>query len=98
MGRKVLLSPDAVRQFWKLKAKERALLRQAMRKHLAEEDATETKRNRFRLRRASSQADYELRVEHLRVFYRIVEDEVLVALLGHKRGDQVIVEGKVFAL
>jgi len=69
-----------------------------MRKHLAEEDATQENRNRFRLRRPSSQADYELRVEHLRVFYRVVEEEVLVAILGHKRGNEILVDGKVFAL
>ncbi len=61
---------------------------------LVEDDAAITTRNRFRLRKPSEFAEFELRVDELRVFYRIVSDQVRVVLIGRKEGDQLIIEGK----
>lgn len=59
-----------------------------------EGDPTGPARNQFRLRRASSFADYELRAGEWRVFYRVQQDEVVVTLIGRKRGSILIVEGE----
>jgi len=96
--REVLLSPAALRQFKKLPARAKSLLRISMTKLLAKEDATQENRNRFRLRRASTYAEYELRVESWRVFYRVEEKLVYVELIGRKDGNRLIIEGKEFLL
>lgn len=49
---------------------------------LGEDDATVEARNRFRLRRPSEFADFEFRVDDLRVFYRLAADQVQVVLIG----------------
>jgi hypothetical protein len=63
-----------------------------------EGDPEQTTRNRFRLRRASPQADYEMRVDPWRVFYRVEADLVMVTLIGEKRGASLIVEGEELKL
>ena len=94
----MVLSPDAVRQFRRLRAYERSTLRDAFHLHLAEEDATEETRRRFRLRRPSEAADFELRVGDLRAFYRVVGDRVEVVLIGRKKGNELIIDGERFVL
>lgn len=96
--RRVELSPDALRQFKKLPKAARSLLKEVMRVHLAEGDPEQTTPNKFRLRRPSIHADYELRAEPWRVFYRVTDGDVLVTLIGEKRGDALIVEGEVLRL
>lgn len=95
---RVVLSPAAVRQYNKLPAAARSLLRKEIRERLALEDPTEDTRNRFRLRRVSPYADFELRIEPWRVFYRVREDRVIVELIGRKRGNVLLIEGKEFKL
>jgi mRNA-degrading endonuclease RelE of RelBE toxin-antitoxin system len=96
--RLVRLSPDAVRQYRKLPARVRVLLKDAMFERLASQDPTRPDRNRFALRRPSAHAAFELRVETWRIFYRMVEKEVQVTLIGHKEGNRLIVEGKEIEL
>jgi len=98
MRRRVVLSPDAVRQFRALPARARALLKDAMRVQLQQSDATEETRNRFRLRRPSVHADFELRVAEWRVFYRVEADEVRVIVIGRKRGSHLVIDRKRFTL
>lgn len=94
----VTLSPDALGQFRRLRASERATLREALRSLLREDDATVRTKNRFRLRRPSPHADYELRVEPLRAFYRVEGKVVRVVLIGRKRGDALLIDGKRFRI
>ncbi len=61
-------------------------------------DATQETRNRFRLRRPSPVADYELRIRDWRVFYRVMGDTVQVALIGRKRGNVLVIDGKRFVV
>jgi mRNA-degrading endonuclease RelE of RelBE toxin-antitoxin system len=96
--RAVLLSPDAVRQLKALSAADRRRLREGLEAHLAKSDATLESRNRFRLRRPSPLAEYELRIGDLRAFYRVVEPQVQVVLIGRKERDALIIEGKRFIL
>jgi len=65
---------------------------------LREDDATRETRHRFRLRRPSEHADFELRVRELRVFYRVDRDQVRVAIIGKKEGNALVVEGRRFLL
>lgn len=94
----VRLSPDARRQLSSLPAGARKLLKATMAERLERQDPTRADRNRFRLRRLSLYAEFELRVERWRVFYRVVGDEVQVALIGRKEGSRLIIEGEEIRL
>jgi mRNA-degrading endonuclease RelE of RelBE toxin-antitoxin system len=96
--RRVELTPDAVRQFKALPKAVRSSIKQAMAVHLVREGPTVTTTNKFRLRRASEHADYELRVRHWRVFYRVERDCVIVTLLGEKRGNALLVDREELVL
>jgi mRNA-degrading endonuclease RelE of RelBE toxin-antitoxin system len=96
--REVIFSPDAAGQFKRLGAADRARLKQAIQASLAEDDATTVTRNRFPLRRPSERACFELRVGELRIFYRVVGSEIRITLIGRKRGNQLLVNGKRFTL
>ena len=65
---------------------------------MSEQDPTEESRSRFRLRRISEHADYELRVDPWRVFYRVQGKTVTVELIGQKKGNILLIEGKEFKL
>lgn len=94
----VVFSPAAVRQFKRLPAAARSLLKEVIRERLAEQNPTEETRNRFRLRRLSEYAEYELRVDPWRVFYRVQEKTVTVELIGLKKGNVLLIAGKEFKL
>ena len=90
----VEFTPDAVRQFKALPKWARTAIKEALRTHLVLDDPARLTRNQSRLRRASTYADYELRVDDWRIFYRIEEGIAVVTLLGEKRGNRLIVEGE----
>ncbi len=94
-----VFSPDAVRQFKKLRAYDQRLVLDGVQRHLVHAQPTEASRNKFRLRRESHWADFELRLGDLRVFYRVDESSlVTIALIGVKRGNALVVEGEEFEL
>src|SRR5258706_2610670 len=95
---RVILSPAAVRQYNKLPAAARRLIKKEMHERLAVQDPSEENRNRFRLRRLSPHADFELRVDPLRIYYRLRDDLVIVELIGRKQGNVLLIEGKEFKL
>ena len=94
----VVFSPAAVRQYKRLPAAARSLLKKEIHERLALQDPTEENRNRFRLRRLSPHADFELRVESWRAFYRVRGNLVIVELIGRKRGNVLVINGKEFKL
>ena len=94
----IRFSPAAVHQFKRLPAAARKLIKETIRERLSEQDPTEETRNRFRLRRVSEHADYELRIDPWRVFYRVEEQTVTVELIGQKRGNVLLIGGKEFKL
>jgi mRNA-degrading endonuclease RelE of RelBE toxin-antitoxin system len=94
----LVFSPAAVRQFKRLSAAARSLLKDALREQLAEQDPTEETHDRFRLRRISEFADYELRVEAWRVFYRVEANVVTIELIGQKKGNVLLIGRKEFKL
>ncbi len=94
----VLFSKDAVRLFRQVPASRRQLLKEGIRKQLVEGDPLKTTRNKFRLRRPSPYAEFELRLENWRVFYRVREQVVEIVLLGEKRGNTLLIGGEEFEL
>ncbi len=94
----IVFAPPAVRQFKRLPAAARRLLKQTMSERLARQDPTQEDRHCFRLRRASPHADFELRMEPWRVFYRVHGKVVIIELIGRKEGNRLIIEGKEFRL
>ena len=96
--REIVFSPAAVRQFRRLPAAKRSLVKARIAELLGRQDPTEESRNRFRLRRASLHADFELRIDPWRVFYRVEESRVIVELIGRKAGNRLLVEGTEFQL
>jgi hypothetical protein len=54
--------------------------------------------NRFRLRRPSPRAEYELRVDELRAFYLVDGKTVRVELIGEKRRNALVIDGKKVTL
>lgn len=95
---RVVFAPAALRQYNRLPAAARSLLKKEIREQLALQDPTEETRNRFRLRRVSPHADFELRVEPWRVFYRVQKELVIVELVGRKKGNVLLIDGKEFEL
>lgn len=96
--RAVAFTPDAVRHFKKLPRAARSFIKDVIRKHLIQAEPAETTRNKFRLRRASAHADFELRAGEWRVFYRLAASGVIVTLIGAKRGASLLVEGEELKL
>ncbi len=92
--RKVRLVPDAVRQFKALNAAERSRLKAAMQASLGDDDASVQNKNRFALRRASQHYEFEFREGDLRVFFRIVGEEVVVDGIGRKINNQLYIDDK----
>ncbi len=94
--RRVVLSSAAVRLFRALPKAQQAAVKEGIRLQLQENDPTEETRNKFRLRRPSAHADYELRLGDIRVFYRVRDEIVEVVLIGRKRGDRLLIGGEEF--
>ena len=69
-----------------------------MQRYLAESDPGHRSRNKFRLRRASPHAGYELQLGRWRVFYHLLERIVEVVMIGEKKGDLLYVGGEEFRL
>jgi mRNA-degrading endonuclease RelE of RelBE toxin-antitoxin system len=95
-------SPDARRQLLQLKPFDQRRLVDAIRTRLIQEDQRSESRNKFALDPPSACADYELRVGNLRAFYRVEEEAdavtVIVAIIGKKDRNKLIVEGEEFEL
>lgn len=96
--REVVLSDTAVRQMMRIPKGKRAFIKEGIRTHLADSDPRQGVKNKFRLRRASEYAEYELRLDAWRVFYRVHESVVEVVLIGEKRGDTLFIGGEEFVL
>jgi mRNA interferase RelE/StbE len=96
--RQVVFSDTALRLLKALPKTQQAAIKDGVRVHLGENDPAEESRNRFRLRRAAPQAEFELRVGDLRVFYRISGETVEVVLIGRKQGERLWIGGEEFEL
>jgi len=77
MRYEIVLAPAAVEAFKALSANRRAVVRDALERHLRHEPARVSK-SRIKRLRGLVRPQYRLRVDDLRVFYDITEDEVEV--------------------
>ncbi len=98
MSRRVIFKPQALAHLRWLSVREQRIVTDGVRRHLVDNDPAAGTRNKFHLHRPSAVADYELRLEDLRVFYRIEESVVSIAVIGRKQGNALIVEGKEYVL
>ncbi len=95
---RVVLSDTALRELKRIPKVERGNIKEGIRRHLVDADPRQTTRNKFRLRRASQFAEYQLRLEPWRVFHRIEEHVVQVILIGEKRGNKLVIGAEEFIL
>lgn len=84
-----MFSEEAVHDFSCVPPAGRALLKEGIRRHLAEADSGQTTRNKFRLRRVSPFAEFELRIR---------DSVVEVVMIGEKRGNRLLIRGEEFDL
>jgi mRNA-degrading endonuclease RelE of RelBE toxin-antitoxin system len=100
--RELVFSPDARRQLFQMRAFDQRRLVDAIRQQLIEADPRARTRHKFALDPGPETADYELRVGNLRVLYRVEDEEakprVIVAIIGRKDRNRLIVEGEEFPL
>ena len=73
-------------------------MKDGIQKHPVLADPAQRSRNKFRLRRASPFAEFELRLDPWRVFYRLRENRVEVTMIGEKRGNLLLIAGEEFTL
>lgn len=83
MRYEIVLAPGAVRSFRKLPAHIRALVRDALGRHLRFEPAKVSK-SRIKRLRGLSRPQYRLRVAEVRVFYDVTETTVEVLAIVSK--------------
>jgi mRNA-degrading endonuclease RelE of RelBE toxin-antitoxin system len=79
----ILLAPEAVEDLRRLKASERAAVKEALETHLRH-DPTKTSRSRIKRLRGMARPQYRLRVEEVRVFYDVSGSTVEVLAIVPK--------------
>ena len=79
----ILLAPEAVADLRKLKAGERAAVKEALETHLRHEPI-KTSRSRIKRLRGVARPQYRLRVEEVRVFYDVSSSTVEVLAIVPK--------------
>ena len=79
----ILLAPEAIEDLRRLKAKERAAIRDALESYLRHEP-TKTSRSRIKRLRGMARPQYRLRVEEVRVFYDVSGSTVEVLAIVAK--------------
>lgn len=99
MTKGAVFTPQALAHLRWLPVRQQRIVTDGIRRHLVDNDPQAETRNKFRLRRQSDAADFELRLaEGLRVLYRVEESETTIAVIGRKQGNTLIVGGEEFAL
>lgn len=98
MAYRVVFKAQALEHLRWLPVRQQRVITDGVRRHLLENDPRVETRNKFRLRRESPAADFELRLGDLRVFYRMEKSTVFITVIGLKRGNTLIVKGEEFGL
>jgi mRNA-degrading endonuclease RelE of RelBE toxin-antitoxin system len=99
LERQLEFTDDAIQTLASMKKADRRFVLDGVRTHLIENDPAAITRNKFPLRRPSEHAERELRLDHWRVFYSVVDGElVIVNLIGEKRGNRLFIGGEEFEL
>jgi mRNA interferase RelE/StbE len=79
----VILAPEAVEDFKKLKVNVRATVKAALGTHLSHEPQ-KTSRSRIKRLRGLARPQYRLRVDELRIFYDVTDKTVEVLAIVNK--------------
>jgi mRNA-degrading endonuclease RelE of RelBE toxin-antitoxin system len=79
----IVLAPQEAADFKRLPARLRAIVRDALERHLRHEPA-KTSRSRIKRLRGVRKPQYRLRVEELRVFYDVMGENVEVVAIVEK--------------
>ena len=98
MPHQIHFAPLAVRNLAALRARDRAIVVDAIEDQLSNDPTMET-RNR-RAMRANPLAGWELRLGSLRVYYDVedVEGTVWINAVGRKHGNRIVIGGEEFEL
>ncbi len=94
----IKFTEGAIEDLRSLKRAERRKILAELESQLIYEPAVET-RNRKRLR-PNKLAEWELRIDRFRVFYDVVQDDLLTKIeaVGYKRGNRLFIRGKEYEL
>jgi mRNA interferase RelE/StbE len=89
---RIVLTKNAMEDYKTLDARRRAKVRDALSIHLSHEPAKESK-SRIKRLRDLSHPQYRLRVDELRVFYDIAENDVVIlAIMSKEKMDEWLKE------
>jgi mRNA-degrading endonuclease RelE of RelBE toxin-antitoxin system len=83
MRYEIVLSPEAIEDLKRLRARDRAEIKDALERHLRYQP-TATSQSRLKKLRGAAKPQYRLRVGDLRVFYDVVESEVQILAIVAK--------------
>ena len=83
MRHEIILAPQAAGDFKALKASDRAVVRDAMERHLRHEP-TKTSKSRIKRLRGIRHPQYRMRIDDIRVFYDVTADAVEVLAIVAK--------------
>ena len=95
MWHEIILAPEAVQDFKRLKANDRAKVKDALEVH-QRHDPTKTSRSRIKRLKDLSQPQYRLRVDTVRFFYDVIDGrvEILAIVAKAKAEDWLAKAGK----
>jgi mRNA interferase RelE/StbE len=79
----ILFAPEAVQDLKRLSARDRSIVQDAIEEHLRHEPER-TSKSRIKRLRGVSRPQYRLRVDEIRVFYDIIEQDVEVLAIVPK--------------
>jgi mRNA interferase RelE/StbE len=89
---RVVLTDNAIEDFKALDARWRATVRDALRIHLTHEPKKESK-SRIKRLKDLNHPQYRLRIDGIRVFYDVIdEDVVVVAIMSKEKTDEWLEE------
>lgn len=83
MRHEIILTPEAIEQFQRLRAHIRATVRDAIETHLRHEP-TKGSKSRIKRLRGMKRPQYRLRIDEIRVYYDVTEDTVEVLAIIDK--------------
>ena len=83
MRHEIILAPEAVEDFRRLRANDRAALKEAMERHLRHEPEKVSK-SRIKRLRGLRRPQYRLRIEETREFYNVIGNRVEILAIVPK--------------
>jgi len=93
MRYEIVFAPETVEDFRALKANVRARVRDAIERHLRHAP-TRTSRSRIKRLRGISRPQYRLRVDGIRIFYDVTEDQVqILAIVSKSEAEEWLERG-----